>query len=46
MFGNPVLAEDSSATFHFVWTYVVKELDGHKKAWRVCDGSSCLGMGP
>ncbi len=44
MFGNPVPAEDSSAIFHLVWTYVVKELDGRKKAWCVCNGSSCLGQ--
>ncbi len=44
MFGNPVNAKDASAIFHLVWTYVVKELDGHKKACCVCDGSSCLGQ--
>jgi hypothetical protein len=32
MFGGPVPAEDSSAIFHLVWTYVVKELHGRKKA--------------
>ncbi len=31
MFGDPVAAEDKSAIFHLVWTYVVKELDGRKK---------------
>ena len=39
MFGDPVVAEDESAIFHLVWTYVVKELDGRKKAQCVCDGS-------
>jgi hypothetical protein len=32
MFGDPVAATDESAIFHLVWTYVVKELDGPKKA--------------
>jgi hypothetical protein len=32
IFGDPVAAEDESAIFHLVWMYVVKKLDGHKKA--------------
>jgi hypothetical protein len=40
MFGDPVIAEDDSAIFHLVWTYVVKELDGRKKAHCVCNGST------
>ncbi len=44
MFGNPVDAKDSSAIFHLVWTYVVKELDGRKKACCVCNGSSRSGQ--
>jgi hypothetical protein len=44
MFGEPVIAEDDSAIFHLVWTYVVKELDGRKKACCVCNGSSCSGQ--
>jgi hypothetical protein len=44
MFGNPVPAEDSTAIFHLVWTYVIKELDVCKKAHCVCNGSSCLGQ--
>jgi hypothetical protein len=32
MFGTPVVATDESATFHLEWTYVIKELDGCKKA--------------
>jgi hypothetical protein len=44
MFGDPVAAEDESAIFHLVWTYVVKELDGCKKARCVCDGSSRSGQ--
>jgi hypothetical protein len=44
MFGDPVAATDESAIFHLVWTYVVKELDGCKKACCVCNGSSCSGQ--
>jgi len=46
MFGDPVPVpvEDESAIFHLVWTYVVKELDGRKKARCVCDGSSRSGQ--
>jgi hypothetical protein len=44
MFGDPMAAEDESANFHLVWTYVVKELDGRKKARCVCNGSSRLGQ--
>jgi hypothetical protein len=44
MFGNPVLADNDSAIFHLVWTYVLKELDGRKKACCVCDGSSRSGQ--
>jgi hypothetical protein len=35
MFGTPVIATDKSAIFHLVWTYVIKELDGCKKAHQV-----------
>ncbi len=44
MFGKPVIAEDDSAIFHLVWTYVVKELNGQKKACCICNGSSCSGQ--
>jgi hypothetical protein len=44
MFGDSVAATDESAIFQLVWTYVVKELDGRKKAQCVCDGSSCSGQ--
>jgi hypothetical protein len=44
MFSNPVIAEDDSDIFHLVWTYVVKELDGRKKACCVCDGSTRSGQ--
>jgi hypothetical protein len=44
MFGEPVIAEDDLAIFHLVWTYVLKELDGQKKACCVCDGSSRSGQ--
>ncbi len=37
MFGNPVLADNKSAIFHLIWTYVVGELDRRKKAYCVCD---------
>ncbi len=43
MFGNLVAAADGDAIFHLVWTYVIKSLDGHKKARCVCDGSTRLG---
>ena len=32
LFGAPVPATDKDAIFNLVWTYVVKELDKHKKA--------------
>ncbi len=41
MFGNPVAAADGNAIFHLVWTYVIKSLDGRKKARCMCDGSTC-----
>jgi hypothetical protein len=40
MFGTPVAPIEDDAIFHLVWTYVVKTVDGHKKAWCVCDGST------
>ncbi len=40
MFGDPVAAGDDDAIFHLVWTYVIKALDGRKKAQCVCDGST------
>ena len=44
MFGDPVIAEDNLAIFHLVWTYVVKELDGCKKACCICEGSTRSGQ--
>ncbi len=44
MFGTPVAATDGDAIFHPVWTYAVKAVDGHKKAWCICDGSTQSGM--
>jgi hypothetical protein len=44
MFGDPAAAMDESAIFHLVWTYLVQELDGRKKAQCVCNGSSCSGQ--
>ena len=32
LFGEPVPATNKYAIFNLVWTYVVKELDKHKKA--------------
>lgn len=39
MFGNPVMVENGYAVFNF-WTYVVKEVNGHKKARCTCYGST------
>jgi hypothetical protein len=44
MFCTPVVATDASAIFHLVWTYIIKELDGCKKARCVCDGSPRSGQ--
>ncbi len=45
MFGDPVDARDDYAIFHLVWmTYVIKALDGRKKARCVCDGSTRSGL--
>jgi hypothetical protein len=32
MFGDPVAAGDDDVIFYLVWTYVIKALDGRKKA--------------
>jgi hypothetical protein len=32
MFGQPVAATKDDAIFHLVWTYVIKAVDGRKKA--------------
>jgi hypothetical protein len=40
MFGDPVAVDKDDAIFHLVWTYNIKMLDGGKKAWCVCNGSS------
>ena len=40
MFGQPCPVTKKEAVFHLIWTYVVKELDGRKKARCTCDGSS------
>eukprot|EP01082_Thalassiosira_pseudonana_P000781 g1142.t1 g1142 contig10:1468593-1470029(+) len=39
MFGTPVPCTDSTTAFFLVWTYVLKVLDGRKKARCTCDGS-------
>ncbi len=44
LFGAPVPATDTAAIFNLVWTYVIKELDKHKKARCTCDGSTCGGQ--
>ena len=40
MFGQPCPVTKQEAVFHLIWTYVVKELDGRKKARCTCDGST------
>ncbi len=44
MFGTPVAATEDDAIFYLVWTYAVKAVDGCKKAWCTCDGSTWSGM--
>eukprot|EP00804_Cyclotella_cryptica_P009461 CCRYP_017762-RA/>CCRYP_017762-RA protein AED:0.40 eAED:0.40 QI:0/-1/0/1/-1/1/1/0/256 len=44
MFGQPCPVTKKDAVFHLIWTYVVKELDGRKKARCTCDGSSRTGQ--
>jgi hypothetical protein len=40
MFGEPCKVTKTSAVFNLIWTYVIKELDGRKKARCTCDGST------
>jgi hypothetical protein len=40
MFGDPCPVSKKSAIFNLIWTYVIKELDGRKKARCTCDGST------
>ena len=40
MFGEPCPVTKTSAVFNLIWTYVIKELDGRKKARCTCDGST------
>ena len=40
MFGDLVLVSSNYAVFNLVWTYVIKEVDGRKKARCTCDGST------
>ena len=44
MFGTPVAANKDNATFHLVWTYAIKIVNGRKKARCVYDGSTRSGM--
>ena len=44
LFGKPVKVEKNEAVFNLVWTYVVKELDKHKKAHCTCNGSTRSGQ--
>jgi hypothetical protein len=44
MFGTPTAPTEDDAIFHLVWTYAVKAVDGCKKTWCICDGSTILGM--
>jgi hypothetical protein len=43
--GTPVKVDSNEVVFILVWTYVVKELDKHKKARCTCDGSIRSGQG-
>ncbi len=40
MFGLPVTVESTEAVFNLVWLYGIKAVDGRKKAWCTCDGST------
>ena len=40
MLGEPCKVQKTSAVFNLIWTYVVTELDGRKKARCTCDGST------
>jgi hypothetical protein len=40
MFGTPVAPTEDDTIFHLVRTYAVKAVDGRKKAWCICDGST------
>jgi hypothetical protein len=40
MFGEPCPMTKQSAVFNLIWTYVIKELDGRRKARCTCDGST------
>ena len=44
MFGIPQRVDDKASVFHTVWTYVIKALDGRKKARFACDGSPRSGQ--
>jgi hypothetical protein len=44
MFGVPQLVNGKVAVFHTVWTYVIKAMDGRKKAHFACDGLLQLGQ--
>jgi hypothetical protein len=45
MFGEPCPMTKKFAVFNLIWTYVIKELDGRKKARCTCDGSTRGGQG-
>ncbi len=42
-FGKPTMVDQDDAVFYLVWTYNIKALDGRKKAWCACNGSSPSG---
>ncbi len=44
LFGKPCPIKSKSAVFNLIWTYVIKELDGRKKARCTCDGSTRAGQ--
>ena len=44
MFGLPAAVESTKAVFNLVWLYGIKAVDGRKKAWCTCDGSTQSGQ--
>jgi hypothetical protein len=44
MFGSAVAVESDEAVFNLVWLYGIKAVDGRKKAWCSCDGSTHSGQ--
>jgi hypothetical protein len=47
IFGTPQRVDDEASVFYTVWTYIIKALDGRKKAQFACDsfpwsGQACI----